>query len=434
MKIAGTRITIPKLRWVIAALLLLATMLNYIDRLTISVVITDLRKEFSLTEQDYSQIISLFLVAYAIMYAGSGYLVDRLGTRKGFSVFMFAWSLAQMLHTFVRGKWSLAGCRVLLGLTEPGNFPAAVKAVDEWFPVGERAIGVGIFNAGSSLGSAIAVPMTAFLTMHYGWRFAFLATGALGLLWLALWLVLYRAPAQNRWLAPKELRELERKIRPIEEPRSDRPKTPWYALLRMRQCYTLILARLLTDAPVFFIIFWLPEYLRKARGFNLQDVGSYSWVPFLFGDFGYLLGGWLSSHLIRRGWTLSRARKRAMLVGAALLPSAIAAPFLPSAGAAIAAICLVLLGHAIWVANLLTLPADLFPNHQVGTVTGLSGMGGAVGGILSNLFAGYTVARFSYKPTFVIAGLMHPLAVFLVYRLIPEKYFPKSTAVQPEYK
>jgi MFS transporter, ACS family, hexuronate transporter len=432
MRIAGRTITIPKLRWVIAALLLLATMLNYIDRLTISVVITDLRKQFSLTEQDYSQIISLFLMAYAIMYAGSGYIVDRLGTRKGFSVFIFAWSVAQMLHGLAHGKWSLAGCRLLLGLTEPGNFPAAVKAVGEWFPVSERAIGVGIFNAGSSLGSAAAVPITVFLTVHYGWRSAFVATGVLGLIWLGFWLVLYRAPAHNRWLPAEERRELELKMGVIEQPKRGPMETPWYELLRKRQCYTLILVRLLTDAPLFFIIFWLPEYLRKARGFNLQEVGTYSWVPFVFGDVGYVFGGWLSGHLIRRGWMLSQARKLVMLVGAALLPSAIAAPFMPSAGAAIGAICLVLLGHAIWIANLMTLPADLFPSYQIGAVTGLSGMGGAVGGIISNLFAGYTVAKFSYTPTFIAAGLMHPLAALLLYLFLPDKYFPHSSGVRPE--
>lgn len=419
-------ITIPKLRWIIAALLLLATMLNYIDRLTLSVVITDLRKEFSLTEQDYSQIISLFLVAYAIMYAGSGYIVDRLGTRKGFAAFMVGWSLAQLLHGLVRGKWSLAACRLMLGLTEPGNFPAAVKAVAEWFPVGQRAIGVGIFNAGSSLGSAIAIPMTVFLTVRYGWRSAFLATGALGFVWLAFWLLLYRTPAQNRWLAPNERRKLVATLGPVEQPHPGRARTSWHELLRMRQCWALILARSLTEPSIYFIVFWLPEYLRKERGFSLQDVGSYSWVPFLFADAGYIFGGWLSSHLISRGWTVSRARKRAMLVGAALLPAAIAAPWLPSAGSAIAAVCVVLLGHAIWIANLLTLPADLFPAYQIGTVSGLSGMGGAMAGIVGNLVTGYVVPRFSYAPIFVIAGLMHPFAVFLLYRLIPEKYFPPS--------
>src|SRR6266851_5075253 len=174
---------IPHLRWVIAIMLFLATSINYADRLALSIVSRDLRAEFHMTEQDYSYVITAFFVAYAIMYAGSGYLVDRLGTRRGFAAFVAAWSVAAMLHALVRGTWSLSAVRFLLGLSEPGNWPAAAKAVAEWFPANQRALGVGIFNAGSSLGSAIAPPMVAYLTMHFGWRFAFMFTGALGIIW-----------------------------------------------------------------------------------------------------------------------------------------------------------------------------------------------------------------------------------------------------------
>lgn len=404
-------VKIPNFRWILAALLLLATMLNYIDRLTLSVLVGDIRKEFQLSAEDYAQIVSLFLLAYAIMYAGSGYLVDRLGTRRGFVLFMGCWSVAQMLHGFAVGKWSLGACRFLLGLAEPGNFPAAVKAVSEWFSAGERSIGIGIFNAGSSLGSAIAAPMAAFLALRYGWRFAFFATGALGLIWVAAWLMLYPPRVRAGPSSAKELVE------------SRPPAGRWLDVLKMRQCYMLILARFLTDPVIYFIIFWLPEYLRSERGFTLAMVGRSAWVPFLFGDAGYLLGGWLSSRLVRRGWTLSRSRKMAMAAGAALLPSAIFAPLVGSASTAIAMTCFVVLGHAIWVANLLTLPADLFPSSQVGTVTGLSGMGGAVGGILANLLTGYAVSTVSFLPVFVVAGLMHPFAALLVGRLVPATDF-----------
>ena len=416
--------TVPRLRWIITVLLLLATILNYIDRLSLSVVITDVRKEFSLSEEDYSQIVSLFLLAYAIMYAGSGYIVDRLGTRKGFLVFMLSWSLAQFLHAFARGKWSLGGCRFLLGMAEPGNFPAAVKAVDEWYPADKRAIGVGVFNAGSALGSAIAVPLAAFLTLHYGWRSTFLFTGSLGFFWLGLWLLFYERPARNRWLSTKKFAALSAEFGRDEGPRDQAiARTPWYRLVQLRQCYVLILARFLTDPVVYFIIFWLPEYLRRERGFSLQMVGKYAWMPFVFADAGYLLGGWLSSHLMQRGWSVSASRKLAMAAGAALLPSAILAPLAPSAGLALTATCLVLFGHAIWIANLMTLPTDLFPSRQVGTVSGFSGMGGAIGGMLASLVTGFVVTRFSFRPIFVIAGLMHPLGVLLIYRLIPRECF-----------
>lgn len=401
----------PKFRWIVAGLLLLATMLNYADRLTLSVLVGDIRKEFRLSEEDYAQIVSLFLLAYAIMYAGSGYLVDRLGTRRGFALFMGGWSVAQMLHGLAIGKWSLGACRFLLGLAEPGNFPAAVKAVTEWFSAGERSLGVGIFNAGSSLGSAIAAPMAAFLALRYGWRFAFFATGGLGLIWLAAWLAIYRTPAG---MGQGPSREIATTCPPAGR---------WFDVLKMRQCYMLIVARFLTDPVIYFIIFWLPEYLRRERGFTLAMVGRSAWVPFLFGDAGYLLGGWLSSRLVRRGWALSRSRKTAMAVGAALLPSAIFAPLVGSASTAIAITCFVVLGHAIWVSNLLTLPADLFPGARVGTVTGLSGMGGAVGGILANLLTGYAVSRVSFLPVFVVAGLMHPLSALLVGRLVPATDF-----------
>jgi MFS transporter, ACS family, hexuronate transporter len=412
---------------VIAGLLLLATTINYIDRLTLSVVITDVRKEFLLTEQDYSQIVSFFLIAYAIMYAGSGYIVDRLGTRRGFAAFIGVWSLAQMLHGLCRGKWSLVACRGLLGATEPGNFPAAVKAIAEWFPASQRAIGVGIFNAGSSLGAAMAAPIAAFMTLKFGWRFAFLFTGAMGILWLLLWLLLYQPPHLCRWLSAKEYADIKGRIQPPEQAKP-KEKVVWYRVLQSRQCWTLILARFLTDPVIYFMIFWLPEYLRKERGFDLVMVGKFAWMPFVFGDIGYIVGGWFSGKLIQAGWTLPRARKFVMASGAVLMPAAILAPLAPSAGLAIAATCVVIFGHAVWVANLLTLPADMFRGSEIGTATGWSGTGGAIGGILANLGTGYVVSRFSYFPIFALAGVMHPLAIFLIYRLLPERVFQKELA------
>lgn len=414
------------MRWLVAAMLLAATVINYIDRSTLPVVISSMRNEFSLSEQDYSQIVSLFLAAYALMYAGSGYIVDRVGTRKGFALFMFGWSSAQMLHAAVNGKWSLAGARFLLGLTEPGNFPAAVKAVREWFPAGRRAIGVGVFNAGSSLGSAIAVPMAAFLTLRYGWRFTFLFTGGIGMIWLCLWLAFYDAPETHRWLAKAERIAPDIVPAPDCEPASPVADESWMMLLRKRQCYSLAIARFFSDPVIFFVIFWLPEYLRKERGFDLARIGASGWVPFLFGDVGYVLGGWLSGYLMSRGWPLAKARKTAMAVGAALLPAAIAAPFANSAEVAIGAMCFVVLGHAIWVANLLTLPADLFPGSQVGRVSGISGMGGAIGGILANLAIGRALASFTYLPLFAVVGILHPLALLLVCYMIPSRLFAES--------
>lgn len=423
---------VPKLRWVIAALLCAATMINYADRLALAVVSVDVRREFSMTEQDYSHIVTLFMVAYAIMYAGSGYVVDRLGTRRGYAVFIFSWSMAQMAHGLVRGKWSLAACRFGLGLAEPGNWPAAAKAVGEWFPAAQRALGVGIFNAGSSIGSAVAQPAVAFLTLHFGWRFAFFFTGSLGLLWLAMWLTIYQPPHRNRWLRASEYEEIKGQVRPPEEAAPARSGVDWRRVIRMRACYSLILARFFTDPVIYFVIFWLPEYLRRERGFDLAMIGQYAWVPYIFGDIGYPLGGWLSGRLMRSGWPLPKARKFVMLIGAACLPVAIAAPFVPEAWMAIAATCFVTFGHAFWVANLQALPIDLFQGREIGTATGFSGMGGAIGGALASLGTGWVVQHFSYAPVFLLAGLMHPLSAALIYALLPDRYFLSPQAAAPE--
>lgn len=415
---------IPRLRWIIAALLFLSTMLNYADRLALSIVSRDLRAEFHMTEQAYSYVITFFFVAYAIMYAGSGYLVDRLGTRRGFAVFVATWSVAAMLHAAVRGVWSLGWARFLLGLSEPGNWPAAAKAVAEWFPPGQRALGVGIFNAGSSLGSAIAPPMVAYLTLRFGWRFAFLFTGSLGILWLIAWLFFYQPPHLSRLLRAEEYAVIKEQVEPPADAAPAAPsRIDWRKVIAMRECYTLILARFFTDPVIYFVIFWLPEYLRKERGFDLKAVGDYAWVPFVVGGVGYILGGWFSGRLMRAGWALASARKFVMLLGAAVMPVSILAPLVPAAWMAIAATCFITFGHALFVSNVQTLPTDLFRGQEIGTASGFSGMGGAIGGILANLGTGYIVQHFSYAPVFFLAGLMHPLSIALVYWLLPNRYF-----------
>ncbi len=423
----SARFTIPRLRWIIAGLLLAVTMINYTDRLTLSVLIGDVRKDLDLSETDYSHLVSLFLAAYAVMYAVSGWVVDRVGTRLGFVLFVGGWSVAQMLHGLAWNKWSLAGFRFLLGLTEPGSFPAAVKAVREWFPAEQRAIGVGIFNTGSALGAAVAAPLAATLGLRYGWRAAFVVTGALGFVWLLFWLVLYQPPQRNRWLSQSEAADLG----PLMQEAPSGPTAPrpdWKRVFLSRPCLTLMLARFLADPVIYFVIFWLPAYLQKERGFDLTMIGRYAWIPYVFGGFGYVVGGWLSGRLLRAGWSLSRARKFALAAGAALLPTAILAPLVPSAGLAIAATSIVVFGHAVWVANLLTLPADLFPSTEVGTASGFSGMAGSVGGILANLGTGYIVSTFSYLPIFIAAGLLHPIAFLVLWRLLPQRVFEQNPA------
>jgi MFS transporter, ACS family, hexuronate transporter len=421
---------IPKMLWLVAFMLFLATALNYADRLVLSIVSVDIREEFALSPQDYSEIVALFLLAYAIMYAGSGWIIDRLGTKRGFAVFIFAWSVSQALHAFATGKWSLGAYRFMLGLTEPANWPAAAKAVSEWFPPAHRALGVGIFNAGSSIGSAIAPPLVAWITVSHGWRAAFVVTGLMGLVWLAAWLVLYDPPHKNRWITAREYAALAPQLPPPPETRPAE-RINVLRVFTARGCWSLTVARFFTDPVIYFVIFWLPEYLRNERQFNLAEVGRYAWVPFAFGGVGYIIGGWLSGHLIRRGWTLASARKFVMALGASVMPAAIFAPFVPEAWMAIAATCFVTFGHAFWVANLQALPTDLFRSREVATASGFTGMGGAIGGMLAQLGTGYLVANFSYAPVFIIAGLMHPLSAVLVYWWLPERQFAAVTNVTP---
>jgi ACS family hexuronate transporter-like MFS transporter len=330
--------------------------------------------------------------------------------------FVGVWSICQMLHGLAIGKWSFAACRFGLGLAEPGSFPAATKAIGEWFPPEQRAIGVGIFNAGSSLGAAVAAPLAAFLGLHYGWRAAFVFTGALGLIWLAFWLLIYRSPRSRTEVKPLQKSE-------VTNSTVKRARVDWLGVLTSRPGTMLILARFLTDPVIYFVIFWLPAYLEKERGFDLKMIGRYAWIPFAFGGLGYVVGGWLSGKLARSGWSLGRSRKLAMTAGVAFLPVAILAPLVPSSGMAIAAMCLVVFGHAIWVANLMTLPADLFPPGVVATAAGFSGMGGAIGGALANWYTGSIVAHFSYLPIFICAGLLHPFSMLLLWRFLPERFF-----------
>jgi ACS family hexuronate transporter-like MFS transporter len=403
------------MKWVVAGLLCASTLINYADRLTLSMVSVDVRGEFGLSETDYAHIVTGFLIAYAIAYALSGMVVDRLGTKRGFALFILAWSASQIAHAMTVGKWSLAGARFALGLSEPGNWPAAAKAVGEWFPASQRALAVGIFNAGSSAGSMLAPPMVAWLTLRYGWRASFVATGAMGLAVLAVWWVVYSSPTESQ-------------AQPAAGESGAEESVSWLRLMREPQCYSLILVRFLTDPVIYFVIFWLPEYLRKERGFDLAMVGKLAWVPFVFGGVGYVLGGWLSGRMMEAGVSLPQARKRVMLMGAAVMPAAMFAPFVPEVWLVIVTICFVTFGHAFWVSNLQTIPTDIYAGRRVGTVSGLSGMGGAIGGALASLATGWLVKEFTYAPVFVAAGLLHPLAWLLLVRLLPDQRYREERA------
>jgi ACS family hexuronate transporter-like MFS transporter len=410
---------LPHLRWYICALLFFASTINYIDRQTISVLKPHLQNVLHWSESDYGWIVFAFQLAYALMLTVSGHFMDRLGTRLGYALAIVWWSIAAMAHALARGALSFGVARFFLGAGEAGNFPAAIKAVAEWFPKRERALATGIFNAGTNVGAVIAPPVVVWLTLKYSWQEAFIFTGALGFIWLFFWVGIYRLPQEHPWLAPQELRHIQ--SGDPEEGIEAAPKIPWRKILGYRQAWGFITAKFMTDPIWWFYVFWLPSYLKQARGFSLKEIGYFAWIPFLAADVGSVAGGWLSGFLMKRGWSVTRARKTAMAICAFCMPSGIVAVFAPNAWLALALISISTSAHQGWSANVFTLASDMFPKRDVGSVVGLGGTAGAAGGMILALTAGYILQWFhTYVPLFLIAGVMHPVAIGLVHLLVPK--------------
>ena len=405
---------VPGLRWWIVGLVFLATLINFLDRLTVAVLAPVITAQFGLTNLQFATINTWFLVAYTASQGLSGKLYDRVGTRRGFTLSILVWSTAAMAHAFARGLASLSAFRFLLGLGEAGNWPGAAKVIAEWFPVRQRALAMGIFNSGVTIGSIVAPPLIVWLQLRFGWKTAFLATGALGFLWLVLWLLVYDTPERHPALTAQE-----RAI--ILQDRDHSPgagEIGWRVLLRHRQVWAIVLARFVTDPVWWLYITWLPLYLYSVRGFSLREIGLFAWVPYVAADAGSLLGGWFSGHLIGRGWTADRARKTVIVAGAVLMSAGILAAMADSAVAALAFISIVLFGFQSWINNVQTLPSDLFPERAVASVAGLGGVGAGAGAILFTLTTGFVVDRVhSYTPILVTAGLLPVLGTALLFVL-----------------
>jgi len=403
------------LRWYIAGLLCFAAGLNYFDRQTLSVLAQTIQDELRLTTIQYSQITSAFLISYTIMYAVSGRLVDSLGTRRSFLLFVTSWSAVNALHVFARTALQFSFFRFLLGATEACNFPTGVKVVTEWFPLRERALAVGIFNSGTALGAALAAPMVSAVALTWGWRMAFVAGGALGLVWTVLWLVFYRRPRSHPWLAPEELAVIEEGT-PLS---AASPRVSIKQLLATRQAWGCILARVLTDPIAYFFIFWTPKFLQQERGLDLAAIGKFSWIPFVAAAFGNLAGGAVPAFLIRRGWTLNRARKTVMFVASCLMPiCCLLITRVPDAALAVALISVAMFSNGAW-ANM-TLPAEVFPPFVIGTISGFAGALGALAGVATQLAIGWTVQNFSFKPVFSVCAFVHLTAFVFVCLLVGE--------------
>lgn len=410
-----TKRPIKHLRWYIAGLLCLASQLNYLDRQTLSVLASTIQNEFHLTDVDYSVITTTFLWTYAVSYAVSGYVVDWLGARRSFLMFVSGWSVANMLHAFGRSLAGLAFFRGLLALMESANFPAGIKTVTEWFPMRERALAVGIFNAGTAVGNAVAIPIVAFLTIQYGWRSAFVFTGALGLIWVVAWALIYRRPQEHARLSAEEHKLIL--DGQDEKTPSKKQGVSIIQLLRMPQAWGCMLARLLTDPISYFLFFWTPKYLQEARGFDLKQIAIYAWIPFAALTLGNIFSGAMPRFLISRGWPLNKARKTTMLlVSIGMLVVCLLMTRVTSPVAAISLLAAIMFGHAAW--GNMTLPAETFHSSAVGTVTGFGGCLGGIAGGIAQLVIGSVVMKFGYGPIFAACSVMYLAALGCVHFLI----------------
>jgi ACS family hexuronate transporter-like MFS transporter len=398
-----------RLRWTVAAALTVVTAISYLDRQTLPVLIGVVNQEIPIGNAEFARLQAFFLLAYAFMYAAGGRLVDRVGTRAGYTIAAASWSLACMAHAAAYSVAGLAAARFLLGLGQGGGFPASAKAVAEWFPPRERSIAVGWFNAGSSLGALIAPPLLAGLAGAWGWRTAFVVAGAFGLVWAAFWAWRYVPAAASRAVSAEERAHILGPAGPAAS-----GQVPWSRLLRVPQVLTLLAMKFLTDGAWFFFVFWLPKYLGDERGFDLARVGAYAWIPYAAAGVGSLVGGWFSALLIRRGVPLSISRKTALAVSAALMPASLLVVSAP-VGLAIALVSVAFLGHQFWSVIVQTLPTDLFPSRLVGSVAGLIGCAGSLGAMFFNLVVGWLIDVFGgYGPAFLLAGLMHPLSLLIL--------------------
>lgn len=386
----------PSFRWRIAALIGCAITISYFDRQTLPLAVTAIGHDIAISNTRFSDLQAAFLIAYAVMYALGGKLLDVLGTRSGFFLIMLWWSLASASHGLAFSFPMLMMSRFLLGMGEGGGFPAATKAVSEWFPVRERSLAMGIINAGTALGAVIAPPFIAAILSITNWRWIFYLSGAIGLIWLIWWWKDYRSPSN------------------LDKAQNTKDALPWIQLFSFPEVWGLVLAKFLSDSAWYFYLFWLPKYLYDARGFDVKRVGYYGWIPYAFAGIGCLVGGWFSGWLIRRGHSVNFARKIALGLSAALMPCIALVTHVP-VHLAIVLFSIVFFGQQWWSTLIMVLPADLFPQSSVGSVAGLVGLGGAMGGMVFGLVVGYLLDHgFGYGTVFGIVSTLHIAAFILV--------------------
>ena len=416
--VAPRRFTVRGLRWWIAGLLTCITIINYLDRSALAVVGPTLKSELAIDEVSFSYIVIAFQVVYGVMQPFAGRFIDWLNIRAGYAVALIWWSLAQALSGLATGWRSLALFRGVLGVGEAANFPGAIKTVSQWFPSKERTVATGIINVGSSVGSLIAPPFVVFLILRYSWRAAFLVTGALGLLWVAAWLIFYRSPDEHPWLSAQELRHIRKDEAQLPLGAAPTEKGVAKLVLPQKNFWALAIARFLSEPAWQLFTYWIPFYLVSERHLDLRQVAYFAWVPFLAADLGCLFGGVLSPFFINLKFSVLTARKLAVTIPAVLMMLAAFTGKAPSPGLAILFFSVGAFSHQAISSTLLTLPADLFPQRTVATANGMSGMAGYAGGILFTWIVGRVTKSLGYGPLFTAIAFFDVIGALVLWGLL----------------
>lgn len=417
--------TVGTYRWVICALLFFATTINYVDRQVIGLLKPTLEQEYQWTETDYGNIVMAFSAAYAIGLLLFGKIVDKVGTKMGYTISVFFWSIAAMLHAVVHSTLGFGAVRAFLGLSEAGNFPTAIKATAEWFPKRERAFATGIFNAGTNIGAVIAPVLVPWILGNWGWRPAFIWTGAIGFIWLIFWWIFYEIPSRQKRLSKPEYDLIHSDA---DEQETVTQKSPsWITLLGIRQTYVFLFGKLLTDPIWWFFLFWLPSYFAEAYQIDLKKPNLQLVIVYTATTIGSVGGGYLSSFLIKKGWLVFKARKASMLFFAICVVPIITAPYAPNIWVAVGLISLAAAAHQAWSANIFTTVSDMFPKHAISSVVGVGGMAGSIGGMLFPLLVGNLLDHYKelgnivigYNILFTICGFGYLIAWGIMHLLNP---------------
>jgi ACS family hexuronate transporter-like MFS transporter len=415
-------------RWVIVALLFFATTINYLDRQVISLLKDHLAKDFEWTESDYSKIVMAFSAAYAIGLLGFGALVDKIGTKLGYTLSVFVWSIAAMAHALAKSTFGFSIARTTLGLGEAGNFPAAIKSVAEWFPKRERALATGIFNSGSNIAAVFGPALVMWLFYNFGWQQAFIWTGAVGFVWMAFWWYFYDIPAKQKRLTQEEFDLIHSDRDPNAAADEDTRKISWGKIIGVKQTWAFIVGKFLTDPVWWFYLFWIPSYINTTYGMDLKKSWVHVSVIYVIASFGSILGGYISGMFINKGWPVYKARKTAMFIFALCVAPILFVRFTDDVWTAVLLISLAAAAHQAWSANIFTTASDMFPKGAVSSVVGIGGMAGSVGGILFPLFIGVILDHYKaldnitagYNIIFILCGSAYMLAWLLMHFITPK--------------